>query len=86
MAELAEKGSREEAMEMAGALVDEVMNCSKEKRLDYCEKILDALLEKIITGGGANTELKSMGLSRQQRGAAAGVGCRSAEDLYGEFL
>ena len=76
MAELAEKGSREEAMEMAGALVDEVMNCSKEKRLDYCERILDALLEKIITGGGANTELKSMGLSHSseelQQALAAG--------------
>ena len=63
-------------MEMAGALVDEVMNCSKEKRLDYCEKILDALLEKIITGGGANTELKSMGLSHSseelQQALAAG--------------
>lgn len=63
VAEMAEKGSREEAEAMAQALIGELSESEESKRLDYCEMFVDAMLEKMIAGRVSSAELKALGLS-----------------------
>lgn len=61
--EMAEKGSREEAEAMAQVLISELGQSEEAKRQDYCEMIVDAMLEKLISGRVSSAELKELGLS-----------------------
>ena len=62
VAEMAEKGSREEAESMADILISEIAECDPEKARDYAELVMDVMIEKMISCHVSKVELKELGL------------------------